>query len=160
MKKTYTRKQIAEAIAYWKEQLAKGNYRKVNESVPLGEYSADVKYLAQELLAAMGDIYMPESENLAEIRDETTGDYRIAENACARLCSELLNLPEFQAKKRDMEQISDLYYRIGAMLEYINEKNPAELDEIINYAFGHDNDKFNRAYAFVNNDLDDTDYVD
>ena len=32
MKKQYTKKQITEAIAYWKKQLAKGNYRKVNES--------------------------------------------------------------------------------------------------------------------------------
>lgn len=32
MKKTYTKKQITEAIAYWEKQLAKGNYRKVNES--------------------------------------------------------------------------------------------------------------------------------
>ena len=32
MKKTYTKKQITEAIAYWKKQLAKGNYRKINES--------------------------------------------------------------------------------------------------------------------------------
>ena len=33
MKKTYTKKQIQEAIAYWKKQLAKGNYRKVNEAL-------------------------------------------------------------------------------------------------------------------------------
>lgn len=32
MKKTYTKKQITEAIAYWKKQLAKGNYRNVNEA--------------------------------------------------------------------------------------------------------------------------------
>ena len=36
MKKTYTKKQISEAIAYWKKQLAEGNYRKVNESVIAG----------------------------------------------------------------------------------------------------------------------------
>lgn len=39
MKKPYTKKQIQEAIAYWKGQLAKGNYRKVNESE--GETPAD-----------------------------------------------------------------------------------------------------------------------
>ena len=33
MKKTYTKKQIQEAIAYWKKQLAGGNYRKVNETI-------------------------------------------------------------------------------------------------------------------------------
>ena len=33
MKKQYTKKQIQEAIAYWEKQLAKGNYRKVNESI-------------------------------------------------------------------------------------------------------------------------------
>ena len=32
MKKQYTRKQIQEAIQYWKKQLKAGNYRKVNES--------------------------------------------------------------------------------------------------------------------------------
>ena len=32
MKKRYTKKQICEAISYWERQLAKGNYRKVNES--------------------------------------------------------------------------------------------------------------------------------
>ena len=36
MKKQYTRKQIQEAISYWKKQLAKGNYRKVNESAAAG----------------------------------------------------------------------------------------------------------------------------
>ena len=35
MKKTYTRKQIQEAISYWERQLAEGNYRKVNEEVGL-----------------------------------------------------------------------------------------------------------------------------
>jgi len=40
MKKTYTRKQIQEAIDYWKKQLAKGNYRKVDEAAeaPAGTY--------------------------------------------------------------------------------------------------------------------------
>ena len=32
MKKTYTKKQITEAIAYWEKQLKLGNYKKVNES--------------------------------------------------------------------------------------------------------------------------------
>ena len=32
MKKTYTKKQITEAIAYWQKQLKAGNYKKVNES--------------------------------------------------------------------------------------------------------------------------------
>ena len=41
MKKTYTKKQIQEAIAYWQKQLAKGNYRKVNESSDENETSAD-----------------------------------------------------------------------------------------------------------------------
>ena len=30
--KRYTKKQIAEAIAYWEKQLRAGNYKKVNES--------------------------------------------------------------------------------------------------------------------------------
>ena len=33
MKKQYTKKQIQEAIAYWEKQLAKGNYRRMNEAV-------------------------------------------------------------------------------------------------------------------------------
>ena len=38
--KIYTKKQIQEAISYWRKQLAKGNYRKVNEAVeaPAGTY--------------------------------------------------------------------------------------------------------------------------
>ena len=32
MKKQYTKKQITEAIAYWKKQLKLGNYKKVYES--------------------------------------------------------------------------------------------------------------------------------
>ena len=31
MKKTYTKKQITEAIAYWKKQLKAGNYKKLDE---------------------------------------------------------------------------------------------------------------------------------
>lgn len=31
MKKRYTRKQIVEAINYWKKQLRVGNYKKLNE---------------------------------------------------------------------------------------------------------------------------------
>lgn len=33
MKRKYTKKQICEAIAYWKKQLKNGNYKKVNESI-------------------------------------------------------------------------------------------------------------------------------
>lgn len=33
MKKTYTRKQIQEAISYWRKQLRTGNYRKIGESL-------------------------------------------------------------------------------------------------------------------------------
>lgn len=33
MKKKYTKKQICEAIAYWKKQLKSGNYKKINESL-------------------------------------------------------------------------------------------------------------------------------
>jgi hypothetical protein len=31
MKKTYTKKQITEAITYWEKQLRAGNYRKLDE---------------------------------------------------------------------------------------------------------------------------------
>ena len=37
MKKQYTKKQIQEAISYWKKQLAEGNYRKVNEEAEVGD---------------------------------------------------------------------------------------------------------------------------
>ena len=33
MKKTYTKKQITEAIAYWEKQLRAGNYHRVNENL-------------------------------------------------------------------------------------------------------------------------------
>ena len=36
MKKQYTKKQIQEAISYWKKQLAKGDYRRMNESAVAG----------------------------------------------------------------------------------------------------------------------------
>ena len=36
MKKTYTKKQIQEAIAYWEKRLAKGDYRRMNESAVAG----------------------------------------------------------------------------------------------------------------------------
>ena len=39
MKKRYTKKQICEAIAYWKKQLRAGNYKKINESNSI--YSRD-----------------------------------------------------------------------------------------------------------------------
>ena len=52
MKKTYTNKQITEAIRYWKKQLKAGNYRKVNESL---EYEALEKDL-EGALAARNDI--------------------------------------------------------------------------------------------------------
>ncbi len=41
MKKTYTKKQIQEAIAYWEKQLKAGNYRKVNEAF---EHSGENPY--------------------------------------------------------------------------------------------------------------------
>lgn len=44
MKKQYTRKQIQEAISYWKKQLAEGNYRKINES------TSDINDLLQDLM--------------------------------------------------------------------------------------------------------------
>lgn len=41
MKKQYTRKQIFEAIAYWKKQLRAGNYKKLNESEE--DYEAKIR---------------------------------------------------------------------------------------------------------------------
>ena len=39
MKKTYTKKQIQEAIAYWKKQLTEGNYRKTDKLLEDENYS-------------------------------------------------------------------------------------------------------------------------
>ena len=65
--KKYTRKQIQEAIAYWKKQLAKGNYKKVNESIEHEGASDDIG----SELAARDDIpnYVK-----AYIRDEVLAD--------------------------------------------------------------------------------------
>ena len=52
MKKTYTKKQIQEAISYWRKQLKAGNYRKVNESV---EYEGAKEDIESEL-AARNDV--------------------------------------------------------------------------------------------------------
>ena len=163
MKKTYTKKQIQEAISYWKKQLAEGNYRKVNEAVevpPSGEYGAYVKYVVQELLAELGDEYAPDSCSLAKVRGETTGDYRVAEADCVRLCDEILDRPPFNANKAAFRQITDLYYRVGAMLDWLNEKDPGKLDEIVDYAVGYDDAKLSMAWAFINNELEDDDYAD
>jgi len=48
MKKTYTKKQIQEAIAYWKKQLAKGNYRKVDEAIALDDLNPNSWYVCKE----------------------------------------------------------------------------------------------------------------
>ena len=48
MKKTYTRKQIKEAISYWEKQLKAGNYRKVNEAF---DYSSDNPYSTENCTA-------------------------------------------------------------------------------------------------------------
>lgn len=42
MKKMYTKRQITEAIAYWKKQLKDGNYKRVDES---GDSSRTLGYL-------------------------------------------------------------------------------------------------------------------
>ena len=38
MKKQYTKKQIMEAISYWKNQLRRGNYKKLNEAFETGKF--------------------------------------------------------------------------------------------------------------------------
>ena len=50
--KIYTKKQLTEAISYWRKQLAKGNYRKVNESIESEGARDDV----EAELAARNDI--------------------------------------------------------------------------------------------------------
>lgn len=51
MKKTYTKKQITEAIAYWKRQLNAGNY--INESVE-GMARIKMNRIRQELEDSVG----------------------------------------------------------------------------------------------------------
>ena len=71
MKKTYTKKQIQEAIAYWKKQLAKGNYRKVNEDMdgPHSQIRSDV----QELLAGRNDIPNYLKNRILELISDNAG---------------------------------------------------------------------------------------
>lgn len=45
MKKQYTRKQIQEAIRYWKKQLAEGNYRKADESEKGGGFDREEVFI-------------------------------------------------------------------------------------------------------------------
>ena len=44
MKKTYTKKQIQEAISYWRKQLAEGNYRKMDESLNYEDVMYSLNY--------------------------------------------------------------------------------------------------------------------
>jgi len=53
MKKTYTKKQIAEAIAYWQKQLKAGSCRRVDESVE-GMARAKMQQAKQKLAASAG----------------------------------------------------------------------------------------------------------
>ena len=49
MKKTYTKKQITEAIAYWKKQLKLGNYKTLNESD--GDLCRSMEFVFQDLIS-------------------------------------------------------------------------------------------------------------
>ena len=55
MKKSYTKRQIQEAIAYWKRQLVKGNYCKVNESLDQARFE-QIKDDLFSILRAHGPI--------------------------------------------------------------------------------------------------------
>ena len=55
MKKTYTKRQIQEAISYWKRQLAKGNYRKIDEN----DKSVNNCTLVQSFENGMPDVRTP-----------------------------------------------------------------------------------------------------
>lgn len=61
MKKTYSKKQIIEAIAYWQKQLKNGNYKKVNESTVLNEgwLGGILGFLLSGPLATIGLIFGP-----------------------------------------------------------------------------------------------------
>ena len=60
MKKTYTKKQITEAIAYWKKQLRAGNYKKLNESVVLNEY----QYASAVALGALESLFVKPAQKV------------------------------------------------------------------------------------------------
>lgn len=79
MKKQYTRKQIQEAISYWKKQLAEGNYRKVNEAAGFSienPYSIDnckaIGYVAYFTLN--DDPFLPVNYSLPLNVDDTDED--------------------------------------------------------------------------------------
>ena len=58
MKKKYTKKQICEAIAYWKKQLKAGNYKKIHESTGIDQ----IKY---------SSLIVNASEFIAGLRDDS-----------------------------------------------------------------------------------------
>lgn len=64
MKKTYTKKQITEAIAYWEKQLRAGNYKKVNESSSNSSPTtpAAVKAFAKHLLDKVASMHRSDDE--------------------------------------------------------------------------------------------------
>ena len=76
------------------------------------------------------------------------------------LCDEILDRSPFCENKAALMQATNLYYRISAMLEFLGEKNPSKLDEIVDYAVGYDGKKLSTAWAFINNELEDEDYAD
>lgn len=49
MKKKYTKKQIQEAINYWKKQLKLGNYKKINESAPKTEQDDNITQIINKI---------------------------------------------------------------------------------------------------------------
>ena len=69
MKKTYTKKQIQEAISYWKRQLAEGNYRRIGESLESEGAKDDI----ESELAARGDIPNYLKNRILELISDNAG---------------------------------------------------------------------------------------
>lgn len=67
----YTKKQITEAIAYWKKQLRLGNYKKINESKTLDEASKTAGLESPYVLLTYA-LEDPESYNLEPFTDAQT----------------------------------------------------------------------------------------
>ena len=56
MKKKYTRKQIAEAIAYWEKQLKLMNESRSSENDPLQRIADETKTTVEQVLRAMASL--------------------------------------------------------------------------------------------------------
>lgn len=86
MKKTYTKRQIQEAISYWEKQLAEGNYRKVNEAATTVTLAGEEQYLGP----SMGRYRMTLKKN-GKIQDTYEWECFLFNQANSDGCGEAIN---------------------------------------------------------------------